>query len=296
MCYAVHGDMYRMNEKSCFSSCAYCYAAHSGDKSFKYYDESGNIIDRPLTRVAYDDIDILRESQKPSEKSGSDSNLPGPETKINIYAGTGENADLSNFAVRPFKFAPVDYRYGDNRNETEFTSVEQAFQYYKMLILEQAADSLNYPTTTAGIQDLRKTKTTNRNAILNIADSILKTKTASSARSIGKQPIPLVPYKVTLHTPEGKEYVKTVVTEQEIKDAIFKVYDTKSSALMKDLIKASFEQNPQALQRLLSTGNATLTHTQDKGKWGKEFPRILMEIREELRQKQQENEPYHKQC
>jgi hypothetical protein len=52
---------------------------------------------------------------------------------------------------------------------------------------------------------------------------------------------------------------------------------------MKELIKASFEQNPQALQRLLATGDATLTHTQDKSKWGTEFPKLLMEVRDELR-------------
>jgi predicted NAD-dependent protein-ADP-ribosyltransferase YbiA (DUF1768 family) len=60
---------------------------------------------------------------------------------------------------------------------------------------------------------------------------------------------------------------------------------------MKALIKASFEQNPQALQRLLSTGNATLTHTKAdnpraKVNWGTEFPKLLMEVREELRWKQ----------
>lgn len=53
---------------------------------------------------------------------------------------------------------------------------------------------------------------------------------------------------------------------------------------MRDLLLESFSQNPEALQRLLSTGNATLTHTQDKGKWGTEFPRILMEVRNELSQ------------
>jgi len=58
---------------------------------------------------------------------------------------------------------------------------------------------------------------------------------------------------------------------------------------MKMFIKASFEQNPQALQRLLATGNATLTHIQDRGKWGTEFPRLLMEVREELRQSSQNN-------
>nr|DAH54946.1 MAG TPA: NADAR protein [Caudoviricetes sp.] len=54
---------------------------------------------------------------------------------------------------------------------------------------------------------------------------------------------------------------------------------------MKQLLKESFEQNPQALQRLLGTGNSTLTHVQDRGKWGNEFPRLLMEVREELRKK-----------
>ena len=37
--------------------------------------------------------------------------------------------------------------------------------------------------------------------------------------------------------------------------------DKTASNIMKSLLKASFEQNPQALQRLLATGNATLTHT-----------------------------------
>jgi signal recognition particle GTPase len=46
-----------------------------------------------------------------------------------------------------------------------------------------------------------------------------------------------------------------------------------------------------AAQRLLSTGDAILTHTQDKGKWGTESPRILMEVREELRNAQEEVKP-----
>ena len=59
-------------------------------------------------------------------------------------------------------------------------------------------------------------------------------------------------------------------------------WDANSSKIMKDLIKQSFEQNPDALAKLLATGNAELTHTQDKGKWGKEFPKLLMEVRNEL--------------
>lgn len=46
---------------------------------------------------------------------------------INIWYASGENADLSNFAVRPFPF-----RTGEDDYEN-FQSVEQAFQYMKTL-------------------------------------------------------------------------------------------------------------------------------------------------------------------
>ena len=61
-----------------------------------------------------------------------------------------------------------------------------------------------------------------------------------------------------------------------------KEWDKDASNVMSSFIKKSFEQNPTALQKLLATGNAELTHTQDNTKWGKEFPRLLMEVREEL--------------
>lgn len=46
-------------------------------------------------------------------------------------------------------------------------------------------------------------------------------------------------------------------------------------------MRASFEQNPQALKKLLATGNATLTHTKG-GDWAEAMPRLLMEVRDEL--------------
>ena len=77
--------------------------------------------------------------------------------------------------------------------------------------------------------------------------------------------------------------IKALGRKIPMSSAAVRRWDNNSSDVMKSLIEASFRQNPQALQRLLSTGNATLTHTQDKGKWGTEFPRLLMEVREELR-------------
>jgi predicted NAD-dependent protein-ADP-ribosyltransferase YbiA (DUF1768 family) len=52
--------------------------------------------------------------------------------------------------------------------------------------------------------------------------------------------------------------------------------------LMKRLIAESFQQNPDAAQALLATGDAPITHTQDRGVWAKEFPRILSEVRAEV--------------
>lgn len=149
---------------------------------------------------------------------------------INIYAGTGENADLSNFAVRPFTISgdkpESSIRIGGN-----FQTVEGAFQAQKLVFSSMSDDEK---------EDIRKQ---------------LEIASGSQARSIGRK----------------------------IKDLNTVSWDKASSDVMRDLLLESFSQNPEALNRLLSTGDVTLTHTQDKGKWGTEFPKILMEVRELLR-------------
>ena len=151
---------------------------------------------------------------------------PSAETKINIYAGTGENAELSNFANRPFKL-------GDG---ITYPTVEHAFQLQKL-------------------EDSRGVYTEKQK------DELFNKALKMSAEQV-------------------KAFGKT------IKGLDLQSWDKDSSMVMKDLMKQSFQANPQALQKLLATGNATLTHTQDKGKWGTEFPKLLMEVRSELRPKQ----------
>jgi predicted NAD-dependent protein-ADP-ribosyltransferase YbiA (DUF1768 family) len=165
-----------------------------------------------------------------------------PSGDINIYAGTGENADLSNFAERPFIGTILGGLGGQ-----KFTSVEQAFQYAKgefYNIYEIDPSSSKTPA------DLKK-------VVDNHLKDILNAKTGAQAKALGKKDI-------------GVSFEKDM-------------WDDKSSAIMKKLIKESFQQNPDALAKLLATGNLTLTHTQDKGKWGKEFPKLLMEVRDELK-------------
>ena len=156
-----------------------------------------------------------------------------PKT-LNIWAGTNENADLSNFAERPFTI-PEDFSiavpsgrdisYGtigisNDGSNIEYRSVEAAFQGIKATYSETS-----YPAGT-DFEALRK-----QGKALRIEDF------AKMSGSIAKQ--------------NGRK-----ITDLDVKS-----WNEDSSTIMKALIKLSFEQNPQALQRLLATGNATLTHT-----------------------------------
>lgn len=147
-------------------------------------------------------------------------------SSINIYAGTNENADLSNFAIRPFIYKGIKYN-----------TVEGAFQ----------AAKLDYAEKSQSYNDKEVTTEEYKQSFSNLSGNLAKQ--------------------------QGRK----------IKGLNTKVWDVNSSKIMKEILLESFKQNPEALKRLLSTGNATLTHTQDSGKWKTEFPRLLMEVREELR-------------
>lgn len=199
----------------------YWKQAQVGDViEWKRGDESVKVlVTKPLTKLRTSDA--TQQDLFASEQSS--------ET-INIYAGTGENADLSNFAVRPFTISG-DKSESSIRIGGNFQTVEGAFQAQKLVFSSMSDDEK---------EDIRKQ---------------LEIASGSQARSIGRK----------------------------IKDLNTVSWDKASSDVMRDLLLESFSQNPEALNRLLSTGDVTLTHTQDKGKWGTEFPKILIEVRELLR-------------
>lgn len=181
-------------------------------------------------KLAQIGIESIGSVNRFSQQSAETSTKKATTAPINIYYGTGENAHLSNFAVRPFivtstgvdPIAPI---------EGNFKTVEGAFQ----------AQKLAYSSMPEQEQEAIRKQ--------------LENASGSKARMIGRS----------------------------IKGLDTRKWDELSSSLMKNLILASFEQNPQALQQLLATGNATLTHNQAKDKYKVVFPRILMEVREELR-------------
>jgi predicted NAD-dependent protein-ADP-ribosyltransferase YbiA (DUF1768 family) len=125
---------------------------------------------------------------------------------INIYSGTGDNTNLSNFAKRPFVFEGRKY-----------ASVEHAYQTLKSGKFDE--DTFKRPGDFVG---------TKRNAPKNVNRNI-------------------------------------------------------SVSLMEKLMKASFEQNPLALQELLNTGNSPLIHIGgDDTFWEANFPKVIMKVRNEL--------------
>lgn len=238
----------------------------SDDNSF--IDSLQNTLDKSNSN-----IQISRDQNNVIQLNKVELGIPeiNPETTINIYAGTGENSHLSNFAERPF------YPRGDYDNDDDsydiffkyhpflpniFSSVEEAFQYFKFMIpmsnTSYASDvylGLNLTQEEKESENYRHGKELNE-----VLDKIYYTRDPVEKKRLGN--------------------TKGLLSKEELQE-----WDKNSSELMKYLIKQSFEQNPKALKQLLDTGNATLTHTQDKGKWGILFPKILMEVRDELRKK-----------
>lgn len=151
--------------------------------------------------------------------------------KVNVFAGTGENAILSNFALRPFSFK------SEKTGRIEFESVEQGFQYMKTY------------HSSAPEKDLE-----------NIRAAILSTTKGEELRRIGRN----------------------------IPDLDRASWDAASEGYMRTMITSSFNlgRNPDACRALLATGDAEITHTQDKSRWGVEFPAILMDVRNSLRERQ----------
>lgn len=205
-----------------------------GDGNLRETQKQGVLSQEDIDKRNQEDRESLEKFAKAEEVKS-----PTSDTKINIYAGTNENADLSNFADRPFvidKQLLNELGIDESSNifiNRDFNTVEGAFQGMKLAFVNDPND-------------------------INDADNKLyklQYANGSIARNIGKN----------------------------IKNLDTQAWDANSSKIMKALIKASFSQNPDAAQRLIDTGNATLTHTQDKNKWSTEFPRILMEVREELK-------------
>ncbi len=187
--------------------------------------------------VYYQNVDLVTGLQMIDQTEAGEgialekpSNLPGPETTINIYTGKGDNAELSNFAYRPFTVPAGNVTL-------TFNTVEGAFQAAKLGRTNSFLETKKL--TPAQEKILEK----------------LQTATGAEAKKIG----------------------------QAIKDLNKEKWDSFSEQIMQSLIRDSFAQNIDALQKLLDTGKAKLTHVGGKtDKWTTAFPKILTYVRDEF--------------
>ena len=202
---------------------------YNADKVFDYieFDDEGLVAKSEDDKRAEKKFTLLNEykivpdveqvaeepvaKKKPKGPVQLEMDFDGPT--INIFAGTKENAHLSNFAPRPFV----------GPNGRDYISVEHGYQS-------------------------NKTGKFNKK----VSDEFVR---------LGRTPL-----KSWLVKNAGKPKIK----------------DNANLKLMKNLIKASFEQNPTELQKLIATGDTTLTHIGGDKYFEKRFPQILMEVREEL--------------
>lgn len=82
MCYGAHSDMFRMNEKRCFSSCAYCYAGKSDSNAISYYNEDGTLKDTIYTRT----YEAKADDNEQQTTQIKDSGLNKPISKIDALS------------------------------------------------------------------------------------------------------------------------------------------------------------------------------------------------------------------
>ena len=185
---------------------------------------------------------------------------------INIWAGSNSHTELSNLAHRPFEAK----LFREDNKPFRFNSVEQLFQAAKAFAYGKYLGVITNNSDIPGLNNIpqrpQKGTKDQENAVVASFSNILSAKDGFEAKRLGSKNGGLV------------------IDDANFLDNIWGGKDGVAEQVMRYAIRESFSQNPAALQQLLATGNATLTHNEDKGQWREAFPRILMEARSEFQQ------------
>ena len=139
MCYGAHSDMFRMNEKKCFSSCAYCYAGKSDSSAISYYNEDGSLKDTIYTRTEdFSDVfqtpntsrveteDVMKPWKKDASKANKTRRIYLKGQKDKGYFEVVKDLENNNYSIH---FKPTD-----SKNPNAFTEEE------KNILFQAAAD------------------------------------------------------------------------------------------------------------------------------------------------------------
>ena len=182
-------------------------------------------------RQAIEDVYAKTFNKQQSTKQ-TQSNTP---STINIWAGSKENANLSNFAIRPFTIKAGVQIFGHSfltKTSFQFSSVEQAFQMFKATFAKKEG----------------------RDEI--VRQLMVHNKPGSYYKALGRKLN--IDQKVL-----DEQWDKPTGIEYDFPDG-------KHQASLADFalfifMKMSFDANPQAKKALLDTGKAKFTHNNEKG-------------------------------
>ncbi|MBQ9391932.1 MAG: hypothetical protein IJU02_07055 [Lachnospiraceae bacterium] len=218
------------------------------------------------------------------------------ERTMDIRYGSGENADLSNAAIRPFKIQlygeEVDRfwkAFNDAYFESDFgVSIEKRKGGYEDTVSDDAVDQsqeFNYSgkwfTIEANEESLIFASVAQ--AIQYFKSLLLPAEKVSEDNFV-RDLFTMVSEKAYMETDANK--LRELDNKYSLTSQGLKAWNDHKREIVKFLIKESFRQNRKELARLLYTGNTPFTSNHEIEEWKELFPELLNEVRNELREEE----------
>lgn len=181
--------------------------------------------------------------QLSSVQKAAYSGIGANKNTVNINFGTGDNPHLSNFAKRPI--SDIFDVVGSYISSPELNVIKASVKH-KAMTVENAFQAIKVLYSDLSAED----KVVRFNHIISLPS-------AKQARAEGRS-LPISSTKL-------------------------KMWDDISTDVLQSLMRASFEQNEDAAQALVDTGNKIITHNNAKGNsLDDRFAPMLTQIRQEL--------------
>lgn len=192
---------------------------------------------------------------------------------INIWYSSGENANLSNLANRPFLIASP---FTKNSNGLQLNSKSPVAERILKIMNNSNLIGVNKaePIVSNSVENLFQAV-----KVLYGDDSYFETVKDDDEFRLSEKGKQLF-LKILNTTPKNAK--KLGGRYGEVK-GLSQAWETDKYEIMYHIMLASFDANPNARRELLSTGSAAFTHKQDTGEWKTQFPKILTNVRSELK-------------
>jgi len=239
-------------------------------KNTQYLKGKSNVV-----KIGFELLDESVVSQEPEQ--GKLFEIPVDTSKfVNVYAGAGENFELSNLAWRPFNLRGGQTIAMTHLDEL-LDKIKKMFPHLQNNLFIQSIDdvpevlneifNIQFPGEKARGHDIYDIRFTS------VEQFFQAMKFQWSTMSDPKNKELLRQIMTTKKTGEIKKLGRQFTLEEQAD------WNEVAFDLMKFAVYESFNQNIEAKDKLLATGSKKITHVQDKTRWKEDFPEILEEVR-----------------